>query len=82
MLSDACRWRKVPGGVLTRTIYDRAMTTGHGPGPMPDELKTWITTRYPDTVVGEAMGAMFFSLNDQHWPTFATIVTTERATPP
>ena len=54
------------------------MTTDLGPpGPTPDELRTWITTTYPDTVVAEAMGATFFSLNDRHWPSFATIVTTD-----
>jgi Family of unknown function (DUF6194) len=43
----------------------------------PDELTTWIATTYPDTKIASAMGATFFSLNDQAWPNFATIVTTD-----
>jgi hypothetical protein len=48
-----------------------------GPGPNPDEIRHWITTTYPDTVIAEAMGARFFSLDERHWPNFATIVTTD-----
>lgn len=48
-----------------------------GSGPNPDEITTWITTTYPETKVASAMGATFFSLTDQHWPNFATIVTTD-----
>src|SRR3954470_15805669 len=46
-------------------------------GPDPDDITTWITTTYPDTVVGEALNARFFSLDESHWPNFATIVTTD-----
>lgn len=46
-------------------------------GPDPDEITSWITATYPDTVVARSMGATFFSLNDQAWPNFATIVTTD-----
>ena len=46
-------------------------------GPDPDEITRWITTTYPNTVVAEAMGATFFSLDEKHWPNFATIVTTD-----
>jgi hypothetical protein len=53
------------------------MPSEMGPGPNPDEIRSWITTTYPDTVVAEAMGATFFSLSEQHWPNFATIVTTD-----
>jgi hypothetical protein len=53
------------------------MATQEGPGPNPDEIRSWITTTYPDTVVAEALGATFFSLDDRHWPNFATIVTTD-----
>ena len=53
------------------------MTHEDHSGPTPDEIRTWITTTYPDTVVAEAMGATFFSLDDKHWPNFATIVTTD-----
>ena len=46
-------------------------------GPDPDEITSWITTTYPETVIAQAMGATFFSLDDKHWPNFATIVTTD-----
>jgi Family of unknown function (DUF6194) len=46
-------------------------------GPDPDEITSWITTTYPDTVIAEAMGATFCSLDESHWPNFATIVTTD-----
>ena len=47
------------------------------PGPDPAEITKWITETYPETVVAEAMGATFFSLDERHWPNFATIVTTD-----
>jgi hypothetical protein len=53
------------------------MTDSKGPGPTPDEISEWITTTYPKTIVAQAMGATFFSLNEQSWPNFATIVTTD-----
>ena len=53
------------------------MASEKGSGPNPDEIRSWITTTFPDTVVAEAMGATFFSLSEQHWPNFATIVTTD-----
>jgi Family of unknown function (DUF6194) len=53
------------------------MTNHDMPGPDPAEIIDWITTTYPDTVVAEAMGATFFSLDERHWPNFATIVTTD-----
>ena len=46
-------------------------------GPDADEITSWITTTYPETVVGEAMHARFFSLDPSQWPNFATIVTTD-----
>ena len=46
-------------------------------GPDPDEITTWITTTFPDTVTATALGATFFSLDERHWPNFATIVTTD-----
>jgi hypothetical protein len=46
-------------------------------GPDADEITSWITTTYPETVLGEAMNARFFSLDASHWPNFATIVTTD-----
>ena len=47
------------------------------PGPDPAEITAWITSTYPETVIAEAMGATFFSLDEQHWPNYATIVTTD-----
>jgi hypothetical protein len=47
------------------------------PPPDADEITTWITSTYPDTIVGEAMNARFFSLDASQWPNFATIVTTD-----
>jgi hypothetical protein len=46
-------------------------------GPDADEITSWITSTYPETVVGEAMNARFFSLDASQWPNFATIVTTD-----
>jgi hypothetical protein len=53
------------------------MAAEKGTGPNPEEITSWITTTYPDSVVAEAMGATFFSLDEKHWPNFATIVTTD-----
>jgi hypothetical protein len=53
------------------------MTNEQGSGPDPDEITAWITTTYPDTVIAQAMGATFFSLDEKSWPNFATIVTTD-----
>src|SRR5690349_21538436 len=66
-----------PAEGLTCTIYDREMPNQKGLGPTPEEVTRWITTTYPKTFVAEAMGATFFSLTAQHWPNFATIVTTD-----
>jgi hypothetical protein len=46
-------------------------------GPDPDEITTWIIETYPETKTASAMGATFFSLTDEGWPNFATIVTTD-----
>ena len=53
------------------------MTSTNESNPDPDEITAWITTTYPETVVAQAMGARFFSLNETQWPNFATIVTTD-----
>jgi hypothetical protein len=53
------------------------MASRMGSGPDPDEIMTWITTTYPETVISTAMRATFFSLDEKHWPNFATIVTTD-----
>src|SRR4029079_10338847 len=46
-------------------------------GPDPEAIKQTILERYPETVVAEAMGATFFSLDESSWPNYATIVTTD-----
>jgi hypothetical protein len=43
-------------------------------GPDPDTITRYITETYPETVIARAMNATFFSLDDSHWPNFATIV--------
>jgi hypothetical protein len=53
------------------------MTEERLSGPDADEITAWITSTYPETVVTATMGATFFSLNEQSWPNFATIVTTD-----
>ena len=62
---------------LTCGAYARDMASKRESGPDPDEITSWITTTYPGTVVATAMGATFFSLDEKHWPNFATIVTTD-----
>ncbi len=46
-------------------------------GPDPEAITRAILERYPETFVAEALGATFFSLDEKHWPNFATIVTTD-----
>jgi hypothetical protein len=53
------------------------MTDSKGSGPTPDDITRWITATWPETIVAQAMGATFFSLDPSNWPNFATIVTTD-----
>jgi uncharacterized protein DUF6194 len=46
-------------------------------GPDPEAVTQAILERYPETIVAEAMGATFFSLDPSSWPNYATIVTTD-----
>ena len=46
-------------------------------GPNPEAIRDMLLERYPETVVAEALGATFFSLDEKHWPNYATIVTTD-----
>jgi hypothetical protein len=46
-------------------------------GPDSAAITHAILERYPETVVAEALGATFFSLNQRNWPNYATIVTTD-----
>src|SRR4029079_15602847 len=63
---------------LTCTTYRRGMSSSTLPtGPTPEAIRSALLERYPETVVAEALGATFFSLAESHWPTHATIVTTD-----
>lgn len=62
---------------MTCGFYDRVMADRRVSGPTPDEISAWIIATFPETRVAQAMGATFFSLTDEHWPNFATIVTTD-----
>ena len=46
-------------------------------GPSPEAIRHVLLERYPETVIAEALGATFFSLDEKHWPNYATIVTTD-----
>jgi hypothetical protein len=46
-------------------------------GPDPEAITRALVERYPETVVVRALGATFFSLDETHWPNYATIVTTD-----
>jgi hypothetical protein len=46
-------------------------------GPDPEAITRAILGNHPGTVVAEALGATFFSLDEKHWPNFATIVTSD-----
>jgi len=52
-------------------------TTALPTGPDPEAITRQVLERYPETVVAEGMGATFFSLDEKHWPNYATIVTTD-----
>jgi hypothetical protein len=45
--------------------------------PDPEAITRVILEHHPETVVAEALGATFFSLDEKHWPNYATIVTTD-----
>jgi len=53
------------------------MRTSRHSGPDPETITNYIRTAFPDTVVLEMSGTWFFSLDEKHWPNFATIVTTD-----
>ena len=46
-------------------------------GPDAATITRYITETYPDTIVAQAMGGTFFSCNEEGWPNFATIATTD-----
>jgi hypothetical protein len=46
-------------------------------GPTQDEMIRLIRDAFPEAVVAEIDSAAFFSLDEKHWPNFATIVWTD-----
>jgi hypothetical protein len=46
-------------------------------GPDQDEMQQLMRDAYPDAVVATIDSAAFFSLDETHWPNFATIVWTD-----
>lgn len=54
------------------------MRTEHPPdGPDRDEMIQLIRDGFPDAVVATIDSAAFFSLDEKHWPNFATVVWTD-----
>lgn len=53
------------------------MPASKSSGPDPETIADYIRQTYPETVVLEMTGTWFFSLDEKHWPNFATIVTTD-----
>lgn len=53
------------------------MCPATGSGPNPETITSYIKETYPETVVLEMTGTWFFSLDEKHWPNFATIVTSD-----
>ena len=51
------------------------MTSQPADVPDPEAITRYISETYPDTVIAHTDGATFFSLDESHWPNFATIVT-------
>ena len=56
--------------------YPRPMPTDEAPQD-PDAIARFVVETYPDTIVASAMGGTFFSCNEQNWPNFATIATSD-----
>jgi Family of unknown function (DUF6194) len=52
-------------------------TEGLPDGPHRDEMIQLIRDAFPDAVVATIDSAAFFSLDDKHWPNFATVVWTD-----
>ena len=46
-------------------------------GPRLDEMLQLLRDTFPDAVVVEIDSAAFFSLDEKHWPNFATVVWTD-----
>ena len=46
-------------------------------GPDPEAITRLILEKWPATIVAKIGSATFFSLDESHWPTYATIVWTD-----
>lgn len=46
-------------------------------GPDLDHMIHLVTDAFPDAVIARIDSAVFFSLDEKHWPNFATIVWTD-----
>ena len=46
-------------------------------GPDLDQMIQQITDAFPDAVIARIGSAVFFSLDEKHWPNFATVVWTD-----
>jgi hypothetical protein len=46
-------------------------------GPTQDEMLQLIRDAFPDAAVAEIDSAAFFSMDEKHWPNFATVVWTD-----
>jgi hypothetical protein len=65
------------GKGLTCTFYDQAMNESDMSGPDPETIHRYIVDTFPGVQVATAMAATFYSLDEKHFPNFATIVTTD-----
>ena len=59
---------------MTARVYSQGMTNER---PTAAEIADYIITTYEGVFVARAYGGTFFSLNEQSWPNFATIVETD-----
>src|ERR671918_709001 len=46
-------------------------------GPDLEEMIQQITDAFPDAVIARIDSAVFFSVDEKHWPNFATVVWTD-----
>lgn len=53
------------------------MTEPMPDGPDLEQMIQLITDAFPDAVIARTDSAIFFSLDERHWPNFATIVWTD-----
>jgi low temperature requirement protein LtrA len=77
-MDEASHFAGPGSGPLTCRIYACGMSTDPLPiGPDREALTRLISERWPDAVVLSIESATFFSLDEKHWPNFATIVWTD-----